>query len=80
VQGLGEADLVKNFKRGWVNGVAAELAVEVFVHFEKRYGNSATREEQSEYRPSGPAANDTAAGGLDVTNLIGPGWRGGREG
>jgi hypothetical protein len=56
------------------------LAVEVFVHFEKRHGNSAAREEQSEYRASGPAADDTAARGLDVTNLIGPGLRGCREG
>jgi len=50
------------------------------MHFEKRYGNSATREEQSEYRARGAAADDTAAGGLGVMNLIGPGLRGSREG
>jgi hypothetical protein len=80
VQGGGETDLVEDFERGGVNGVAAELAVEVPVHFQKRYGNSATREEQSEYRASGPGADDTAARGLDVANFIGRGLRGSREG
>jgi len=45
VKFLGETDLIQDFEDGWMNRVSAEFAVEVLVHFEKRYRNAATREE-----------------------------------
>src|SRR5215469_12319989 len=53
-----------------MNGVAAEFAVEVLVHFQQRYGNSAAGKEQSKDGSGGPSADDATACHLNVTNLV----------
>ena len=35
MQWIRQADLVENFKNGWMHRIAAEVAVEIFVRFQK---------------------------------------------
>src|SRR5262249_22029216 len=43
VKFVGEADLVEDFERGRMNGIAAKFAVKILMHFEQGDGNAATR-------------------------------------
>jgi len=54
---------VEELKRGRVDGVAAEVAEEVFVFFEDGNFDSGAGEEEAEH-DSGGASTDDAAGGV----------------
>jgi hypothetical protein len=57
-----EAELVEEFEGGGVDGVAAEVAKEVFVFFEDGDGDTGSGEEEAEH-DAGWASADDAAGG-----------------
>jgi hypothetical protein len=69
-----EAELIHEFERGWVNGVAAEIAEEVGVFFEDEDFDASTGEKKAEHYAGGAASCDAAGGCC--------GWRGeiGRHG
>jgi hypothetical protein len=58
-----QAELVKELQRGGVDGVAAEVAVEVSVFFEDGDGDAGAGEKEAEH-DSGWASADDAAGGV----------------
>ena len=69
VERSGESDLVENFESGRMDGVAAEFAVEIFVHFEECHWDAPSRQKQREDYARG-ASTDNAAGGLVSTDDI----------
>ena len=62
-QGIREPDLVHDFQDRRVEGIAAELPIEISVPFKQRHGDAVTRQEQRQHRPRRPTADD-ATGGL----------------
>ena len=59
-----EAELVEELERGGMDGVAAEVAEEVFVLFEHGDVDAGAGEEEAEHDAGGASADD-AAGGLE---------------
>ena len=58
-----EAELVEEFECGGVDGVAAEVAEEVFVFFEDGDGDALAGEQEAEHDACGASADDAAGGG-----------------
>ena len=58
--GAAQTNLIENVENGGMNRVAAEFAVEIFVHFEQGHENSAACEEKSKHCAAWPAADDAA--------------------
>src|SRR5580704_13778099 len=52
-----------------MNGIAAEFAVEILVHFEKGDRDSAPREQKSEYGSAWPATGNATGSFLSVDNF-----------
>src|ERR1700722_18145468 len=65
-----------------MNGIAAEFAVEVLVHFQKRDGNALPGKKQGKHGAGGPAPNDAAGRLVNVPNSFvrGTGGGSGRSG
>ena len=59
-----QAELVHQFQRRGMNGVAAEIAQEVGVLFQHGDGDTGARQQEAEHHPGRSAAGD-AAGGFD---------------
>jgi hypothetical protein len=52
-----------------MNGIAAEFAVEILVHFEKRDRDSTPREQKSKYGSAWPATGNATGSFLSVDNF-----------
>ncbi len=63
---LEEAELVEEIERGGVDGVAAEVAEEVFVFFEDCNLDAGAGEEEAQHDARGSSADDAAGGGERV--------------
>ena len=59
-----QAELVHQFQRRGMDGVAAEIAQEIGVLFQHRDGDAGARQQEAEHHPGRSAAGD-AAGGFD---------------
>ena len=59
-----EAELVEELEGGGVDGVAAEVAEEVFVLFEDGDGDAGAGEEEAEHDAGGASADDADGGGV----------------
>src|SRR6267378_4066073 len=70
VKFVGKANLIEDFESRGMNGVAAEFAVEVLVHFKKCDRNAATSQEQRQHRASGTATDNTAGSFLNVSEFL----------
>ena len=70
VELVSQSDLVEDFHHRGMNGVAAELAVEILVHFEQRHRDAAAREEQRQHGAARPSAHDAARGLLDGADFF----------
>jgi len=70
VKFIGETNLIEYFHCGRMNGVAAEFAIEVLVHFEERDVDAAAREKQREHRSARAATDDAAGGALHADNGV----------
>ena len=57
-----QPDPIEDFEGGGVDGVAAEVAVEVVVVFQQRDIDALAGQEQRQEHAAGPAADDAAAG------------------
>src|SRR5258707_3593585 len=55
-----KANLIEDFESRGMNGIAAEFAVEVLMHFKECDRNAAKGQEQRQHRASGTATDDTA--------------------
>ena len=62
-QAVEQAELVHDLERGGMDGVAAEVAVEVGMLFEHGDINAGAGEQQAEHHAGGAAAYDAAGGG-----------------
>src|SRR5262249_3310274 len=67
---VGEADFVENLQDGRVDGVAAEVAVEVLVHFQERDGDTATCEQQREHGTTRSASDNGTGAVLNVATAF----------
>jgi hypothetical protein len=56
-----QAQLVQQLERGRMDGVAAEIAVEVAVRLQQGDGHAATCQQEGQHDPRRPAANNHAA-------------------
>src|SRR5882762_2295496 len=65
-----KANLIEDFESRGMNGVAAEFAVEVLMHFKECDRNAATGQEQRQHRASRTATDDTAGSFLDVSEFL----------
>ena len=63
-EGLEEAELVEKFESGGMDGVAAEVAEEVFVLFEDSDVDALAGEEEAEHHASWASPDDAASGFL----------------
>ena len=57
---VGEPDTIEHLERGRVHRVAAEVAIEVFLGFEKHDAHASTGEEQTEHDAGRAPADDGA--------------------
>ena len=53
-----------------MHGVAAEIAIKVFVRFEQHHVHALPGQEQRQNGPGRPAADDTAGGTEDVQDVF----------
>ena len=72
-QAVGQTELIENFQGRGVNGVAAEVAVEVVVGFQQGDGDAPARQQQRQHHAGRAAAHDAAGGALNVPHVFGPG-------
>ncbi len=61
-----EAKLVEEFEGGGMDGVAAEVAEEVFVLFKDSDSDALTREKEAEHNTGGASADDAAGSGKRI--------------
>ena len=78
VDGLRERDLVEDFERSGMNGVAAKVAVEVAMRLEQCHADARPRQEQRQRDARGTRTDD-AAGRVDAARpswAVSAEWRG----
>lgn len=73
-QALGQTDLVQDGHDRRVNGVAAEIAIEIGVGLQQRRGNALPGQQQGQEHARRPAAGDTTGGLVDILNHVRMHW------
>src|SRR6185437_8863888 len=73
---VGKAELIEQFERGRMDGVAAEVAKEVVVLFEDDDGNAGAGQKKAEYGPGGAAPGNGAGGSHHPLMLAVSRWQG----
>jgi hypothetical protein len=76
-ESIGEAQVVEDFERRWMDGVASKITEEIRVFFEDDHLQPGSREKKSKHGASRAAARYATAGGQHQTmSVIDPGSRG----
>ena len=70
-QAVGQAHLPQQVEHRRLQGVAAEVPVEVAVGLEQRDGDALPGQQQGQHRAGRPAADDAAVGALDGGDVVG---------
>jgi len=69
-QPIRQTDLVQEFERRGMHGIAAEIAVEILVRFEQRHRHALARQQQREHRAARPGAHHATRSLLDIQNRV----------